>query len=112
MTARARQLAQSNYGRNFGWYVEFEGKVIGELVDPRSEEMFWDSYRVICTDASSEAALRDNSHWNECRFRYRNKVLGEYANGFCGGSQPFIRDQRILMRGLYLLPENWPAESD
>lgn len=105
MIARARKLAQSNYGRRFGWYVEHDGDVVGELTDPVSEDMFWDSYTLTVTPASEHLVL-DPAMWNGWRFRFRNKVLDEYAvNAFCGKTTPeSLAGGSISMRGLYLQP--------
>lgn len=106
MIARARKLAQSDYGREFGWYIEHEGDIIGELSDPIWEGMFWDSYKLTASSSVGERVLLDPSMWNECRFRYRNMVLGEYAaNAYPGGTTvESLAIRRIAMRALYLRP--------
>jgi hypothetical protein len=104
---RAHQLICSNYGREYGWYAEYQGRVIGELTDPRWEDMFWHSYAAAPADREAEPVFFDDDLWNRCQFRFRNKVLNEYAeNAFCGGTAPFICNGRILMRCLYLLPKS------
>ena len=30
-----RELKKSNFGRDYGWYIEYKGTIIGELVDPQ-----------------------------------------------------------------------------
>jgi hypothetical protein len=45
---RRRRLAlfESDCGRKTGWYVEYEGRPIAVLTDPRYEDMFWVSYHI------------------------------------------------------------------
>ena len=35
-----QELKSSNYGRNYGWWVELDGEVIGELINVQHEDMF------------------------------------------------------------------------
>ena len=51
--------------------------------------------------------LLQPANWDGCRFRFRNKVLNEYADGAFseGTSEDSLRSGRITMRALYLLPE-------
>lgn len=107
LTERDRQLAESNFARNFGWFIEYENRIIGELEDCRPIEMFWDSYAVKPAEPPLAQLLFDDNLWKQCKLRFRNRVLEEYCDSaFCGGSPPFIRDGRISMRGLYLLPDS------
>jgi hypothetical protein len=104
---RCRLLAESDYGRNLGWYIEYEGQVVGTLDECQWCEMFWDWYRVAPTPGVGDETLRNDTLWNECRFRFRNRRMNEYAAyPFCGGKPPFVSDGKITMRGLYLLPHN------
>ncbi len=106
--SRARFLVLSNFGRASGWYIELDGKRVGELVDPQWADMFWDSYTV----RAWSDVLRDDTLWNDCRLSFWSQQTGERVTGaFAGGSPPFIRDNRVGMRGLYLTPssrlESW-----
>jgi hypothetical protein len=106
MFRRAWQLLKSNYGRDFGWYVELDGTVVGELTDPQWAEMFWDSYAIKSVSPESDSVLFDRSNWLHVRFRFRNRVLSGSAPGaFSGGSR--IVEGRITMRGLYIRPTRW-----
>lgn len=105
---RAHRLACSNYGRDYGWYAEYQGRVVGELTDARWEDMFWDSYAVTPASREAEPVFIDDDLWERCQFRFRNKEMNEYAeNAFCAGTAPFIRNGRIFMRGLFLLPNSF-----
>jgi hypothetical protein len=110
-SGRTKLLAESNYGRDFGWYIEYEGAVIGELDECKWCDMFWDRYCVTPSSGVGETLIRNDDLWNECRFHFRNRRLDEYPlNAFCGGTPPFVDDGKITMRALYLLPENKSQE--
>jgi hypothetical protein len=107
---RARLLHSSNFGRCDGWYIELDGNLVGELSDARFEDMFWYSYAVEEIVTAGRSPIFDDDLWNACRFKFRNRHTGEVVeHAFCGGSPPFVRDGRVLMRALYLEP-NTAAE--
>ena len=88
-------------------YVEYQGHVVGELTNCRWEEMFWDSYATVPVGRENEPVFLNDDLWDRCQFRFRNRELNVYAeNAFCGGTPPFIRDGRVFMRGLFLLPKS------
>jgi hypothetical protein len=102
---RARFLCSSNYGRLDGWYVELDGTPVGELSDARFEDMFWYSYAVNEIGTAAGSPVYEDGLWNACRFTFRHRFSGEVVNeAFCGGKPPFVRNGRVLMRALYLLP--------
>jgi len=104
---RAKLLIKSNYGRNFGWHIEFEGNVIGTLSKPISTEMFWVKYTITPASTSSSAILLNVNNWDQSKFNFRNIKLNEYANGAisCGIAEGMLENNIIEMRGLYLLPK-------
>lgn len=107
---RARYLVESAFGRYDGWYVELDGDVVGELIDPQFADMFWVSYAVGIRDGRRSATLYDDKLWNECRFVFRNRRTGDVVKtAFCWGARPFVQDGRISMRGLDLT-ERSPLE--
>jgi hypothetical protein len=110
MLKRIKELLLSNYGRYYGWFIELDGVVLGELIDYKFIDMFWDSYFVNIFNKDNASILQNESNWNECKFQYRNKIINKYAkNAFPGG---LIKDfcnkvtDRMDMRALYILPEN------
>jgi hypothetical protein len=43
---RAKKLFESNYGRYYGWYVEYNDEIVGALIHPTWIEMwFFEKYR-------------------------------------------------------------------
>ncbi|BDS11383.1 hypothetical protein [Aureispira anguillae] len=105
---RAALLAESNYARNFGWYIELNGEIIGELIKCRFEDMFWDSYEIIPQNTAAKKILFDSEKLLNSDFRFKNKRLNEYApNAFLGGSQNLLlTKKRIIVRALYLRPKD------
>lgn len=100
---RARYLLESSFGRRDGWYVEFEGEIVGELTEPQFADMFWVSYAVHEANGRRSAVLHDDGPWNDCRFVFRSRRTGEPAkNAFAWGIRPAIQDGRVAMRALYL----------
>lgn len=99
-----RELKISNYGREYGWYIEYKGEVIGELVDCRFEDMFWNRYKVISINEKLDAYLFDTDLWNQVAFKFRSKYYNQYAsNAFPGGDFIYIEKSReVTMRALYL----------
>lgn len=104
---RAQRLLNSGYGRNDGWDIELDGRVVGQLSDPRFEDMFWFSYAVTAENEGGGDAspIADYTLWGQCRFRFRSQASGTVAlHPFPGGGPPFVRDGRVLMRALYVMP--------
>jgi hypothetical protein len=103
---RIQKLLESNYGRTYGWFVEFDGQCIGRLIEPVREDMFWDVYKLIPKDSQSEQVLHDPVNWEHCKFKFRNILMDEYAfHPFAGWGPDFVRNGKVCMRALYLLPE-------
>jgi hypothetical protein len=105
---RARYLLESAFGRHDGWYVEFEGEIVGELTDPQFADMFWVSYAVHQAKGDRSAVLHDDALWNDCRFVFRSRRTGERAkNALAWGVRPAIQDGRVEMRALYLTEHSY-----
>lgn len=101
---RARSLLLSDFGRKDEWEIELKGAVVGVLDDPKRVELFWYSYAVRGTPLRG-TVLRDDDAWRGGVFAFRNRRTGELAHSaFCGGEAPFVRDGRVLVRGLALRP--------
>jgi len=90
------------------WLVMLDDRVLGRLVEPEFEDMFWIRYRLEPVDESPEAmaTLYSQDHWNQCRFRFKGETTGGTAdNAFAAGHS--IRDMAsrprfVTMRGLSL----------
>ena len=113
MIHHARFLVDSDYGREAGWDIELDGRVVGQLSDPKWADMFWYSYAVTDVVADAPGSYRESSPiatealWSECRFAFRSRGTGEVArHAFPGGRPPVVRGGRVLMRGLYLVPSS------
>ena len=103
---RLWELVKSNYGRNFGWWVEYEGERIAELVNYQFSDMFWDLYDIVPIKEGYKKILQDKDFWEEGKFVFRNKKFNETVpHAFCGGN-PEVSEGYIIMRGLYLQGKN------
>ena len=105
--ARAIYLVKSDFGRADGWQIELDGRAVGRLTDPFWEDQFWHSYAVTANTEDEAPLIRDDQLWSESKFAFRSLGTGETVTyAFCGGGPPFVREGRILMRRLYLLPNS------
>ncbi|MEW4571491.1 hypothetical protein AB1L88_26755 [Tautonia sp. JC769] len=102
---RRLQIIATNYGRDAGWIVEYRGRPVAELTDPRFADMFWYSYRVEPRSeepAERESLLTSPDRWLACEFVYRNRQFGLVAENAFPAGGVFPESGRILMRALYL----------
>ena len=105
---RRRLLQESDFGRAFGWSVEWKGREVAQLVDPvwDCHGQFWHHYRLIVTteDPAEGASLRDPEFWDTHlgELAFRNLRLGEVAPYAFPAGRVFDEAGRVWMRGLYL----------
>jgi hypothetical protein len=102
---RRLRTVEANFGRDFGWFVEDEGRRIAVLTDPRFEDMFWFSYAVtaIADDAQTVGAIRTPEFWRTAELVFRNRGTGEIAINAYPGAQALTENRdRVWMRGLYV----------
>jgi hypothetical protein len=115
MYRRLRILA-SDYGRDYGWYVETEGRRIAVLTDVQWEDMFWHSYRleVLTTNLGEVENLYSDDFWRPRQaLLFRSREFREVAPFAFAGGRPgsMLRESgRILVRGLYLAVPSYPFE--
>jgi len=98
------ELKKSNWGRSFGWFIEYKGQIIGELIDEEFDDMFWVRY-TISPYPDFKYFLLQHENWMLGDFKYLNKHYKQYAeNAVCG---PQIDEENnsytIIMRSLYLV---------
>jgi hypothetical protein len=97
-------LFEADYGRDFGWFVEKDGRLVAALVAPRFEDMFWYSYVVepVGETGVDREAIFTAAFWAQPGLVYRNRVTGEVAtHAFPGGASPTPDNPRIMMRALH-----------
>ncbi len=98
-----KELKRSNFGRKFGWFIEFEGEIIGELIDYEFYDMFWDSYRIIPKNEKWKLLLFSKNFWNENDFKFKNKHYNLYvSNAIPKVGRNLKSSKRIEIRALYL----------
>ncbi|MFK8010185.1 MAG: hypothetical protein AB8H03_27775 [Saprospiraceae bacterium] len=90
---------------NKEWFIEYQGKVIGKLIEPEFDDMFWVSYQLIPSNEETQNILSNITLWNQCQFQFRNKTTGNYAPNAIIAAQHLVSnkmtDKRISMRALY-----------
>ncbi len=64
---------------NKEWFIEYQGEVIGELIKPEFDDMFWVSYQLIQLSEETKKILSNTDLWNQCEFQFRNKKTRNYA---------------------------------
>ncbi|MGY3794890.1 hypothetical protein [Aquimarina sp. 433] len=98
-----KELKKSNFGRDYGWYIEYEGKIVGELVDWKLTDMFWCSYKVVPINDELKNIVFNENLWQNCKFKFKNKKYNKYAenafSGFAPGS--LMKTKTVGMRMLY-----------
>jgi hypothetical protein len=96
MFTRIHKILISGSGRDYGWDIEYNGKVIGQLVNCHFFEMFWDLYEIIPSK---------NTSLNNLEFKkltFRNRGLRDETVSRAVWNR--VSDNQIIIRGLYLLP--------
>jgi hypothetical protein len=101
------RIWESDYGRSLGWEIEWDGRVVGLLDEPRQEDMFWTSYRVTSTtdDPALSALLLSEDFWKGdgfTRLIFRSRALGLPAENTFPASGGFIGPRRVSMRALHV----------
>jgi hypothetical protein len=98
-------LFETDYGRRAGWYVERAGQRVALLLDPRFEDMFWDSYRVeplVEDPEERRRILSDRGWWHQRGLVFRNRQFDAVADTAFAGGEVFTEAGRVVMRGLHL----------
>jgi len=85
------------------WFIEYEDKIIGELLNPKFEDMFWVSYDIV---SFNDKILFNEKLWGECIFKFKHKRKNEYCESCFSAIDTSMKrlkeGGRIHMRGLYL----------
>ena len=76
---RRKRIKASNYGRKEGWYIELEGRRIGEIINPERVAEFWHQYELILFDQSLSNTIENYKFWDNPSLRYFSKSLEEYC---------------------------------
>ena len=116
---RRLRILDSDRGRNYGWYVELDGRPIAILADPESvpNNESWHVYTVVPTTADAEEikALATDEFWygdnlQQKRLSYVNREVGSRSTDGWAGGLHALEDGTIKagMRSLYVpVPLPW-----
>ncbi|WMX17274.1 hypothetical protein [Aureispira sp. CCB-E] len=105
---RVQDLLNSNHGRKYGWFIELNDEIIGELKNPKYVDMFWEAYEIIPLNDKKETFVNSYFTWNNPKLKFKNKTMNEYA--LYAYPSMLLNPQNSMngvvnMRGLYLLPK-------
>lgn len=79
ISERKKRIIDSNYGRKEGWYIELEGRRIGEIINPEHVAEFWHQYELILFDHSLSNAVENYEFWENPSLKYFSKSLEKYC---------------------------------
>jgi hypothetical protein len=114
LTRRLRVI-ESNYGREYGRYVEHNGRQIAALTDPEWVDQFWFRYRVVplTADPADLEFLRSDACWNASGGAvFRNREFGDVAPSAFGqmNAVEVLRETgAVAMRYLNLEATEYPC---
>jgi hypothetical protein len=109
---RNLEVYRSDFGRNFGWWVELDGKRLTALVDAvwLSDDQFWHLYRIVplTSDPQDVAAISSEAFWFRpgvmfINQRYGTRVTDAVAGPVWGRDGVYL----IMMRHLFV-PVRFP----
>src|SRR5262249_17946721 len=109
------RIWETNYGRDTGWILELAGKPVAVLSECRSEDMFWDSYRIepIAEDPSTQQMISSERFWTTsdwARLTWRNRMFDVLPLAPFPAGTPMRQPGRLIVPGLYLPvppPRTW-----
>jgi hypothetical protein len=106
-SASARRAGPVNDPAAVAFEIFVGDQKVGQLFEPKREEMFWCSYRVESTDEQADKILRDEKVWSEVNFKVKAKN-GRIVSTFTGGDYVAFcnrKTDRLSFRSL------WPIDS-
>ena len=102
--AFARYLHATDYARKDGWWIEYEGRVVGGLVYVDGTDQFWVRYATVPSPGCA-SLLDAREAWTRGWFSFRSKTTHQVAEGaWAGGAE---QPGYVSMRRLYLGPRTW-----
>ena len=80
----------------------YKGIAIAQVSNPKYSDMFWESYDIAPFSDEGRALIRNDELWDSCQFYFRDPKNGkECRGGFAAGPSPFVREGKVILRGLY-----------
>ena len=78
-TRDTRILKKSNYGMDYGWDIEFENHLIGELKHCADAPHHWgETFEIISASKENDTYLLKNGLWSHSKFKFRNKKYNSH----------------------------------
>lgn len=86
----------------FAAEVMYQGHAVADLSDRNCSDMFWCTYKIAARSIDAEKLIADDNLWERCEFYFRDPKTQKLSTmAFAGGGRPFVKEGRILLRGLY-----------
>jgi hypothetical protein len=119
---RSLKIYHSDFGRNFGWFVERRGKRVAALVDPVWDvnNQFWHIYRLVALSDSPDelAELLTREFWDDPGLVFENREFGARVHGALASgperhAEGVVLHMRLLsvtmtLPGFWKLVDGWP----
>jgi hypothetical protein len=100
------RLKEYRYGKQlpepFAVEVIYRGTSIAELSDRRWVDMFWYDYQISTKTEEAQRIIDNDDFWERGDLHLRDVKTGALCMAWIvGGERPYLRDGRVLLRGLY-----------
>ena len=98
------RIVESDYGREFGWYVERDGRRLAALTEPAYADMFWVRYCVepVSQSADTLDALFEDAYWCSPKYVFRSRQFSDCVVEGMGPVDP--GRCHATLRFLYIVP--------
>ncbi len=95
------QLFETDYGHEYGWFVERNGERIATLSHPRYFDMFWRLFTVepIIQDTEKKRLLSTDEFWGDRFLLYRNCNLNIVTRNFIVRWNSDLPEGTVILRG-------------
>lgn len=82
--------------------VMYKGAAIAQVSNPKYADMFWESYDIVPLNDEGRKLIDNDELWDSCQFYFRDLKTGkECKGGFAAGPAPFVKQNKVTLRGLY-----------
>jgi hypothetical protein len=110
---RNLDIYRSDFGRAYGWYVEWRGRRIAALVEPvwDANLQFWHDYKVVAMtdDPGEAAALRTEEFWDQPGLVFENRKYGVRVHHALIGRVRLEPNCIIMSMRALFVPIVWPG---
>jgi hypothetical protein len=100
-------IYRCDFGREYGWFVEWQGKRVAELIDPAWDwnSQFWHEYVLVpLTDEPAEVAELNSPEFWHRNLTYENRKYGNRVTHVLANLRPARSDGKeiVSIRSLHV----------